>query len=118
KAMRRGKNGVAVRRDPPRLILAQQFGRRLPTRLTLIIDVCNLLTVSVPHDETVRGYFGRPGCGKAAARHCESMISRLTLVGDALDHWLSPEFPKRPSCRKISSRYADHALRRSKQLRA
>jgi len=39
-----------VRRDPPRLIFAEQLSRRSPPRLTFIIHVGNLLTVGVTHD--------------------------------------------------------------------
>jgi hypothetical protein len=36
---------------PPRLILAEQLGRRSPPRLTLIIDVAQRLTAGVTHDK-------------------------------------------------------------------
>ena len=39
-----------VRRDPARLILRQQLGRRPSPRLILVIDVSELLSVSVTYD--------------------------------------------------------------------
>ena len=54
-----------VRRDPARLILRQQLGRRPSPRLILVIDVSELLSVSVPHDVVVRLWFGGPRCGEA-----------------------------------------------------
>ena len=58
-----------VRRDPPHLVFGEQLGRRSPPRLTLIIDVGELLPVGVPHDETVRRYFRRPRRREAAGGH-------------------------------------------------
>src|SRR5262249_5381464 len=58
-----------------------------PSRLTLIIDVGNLLTVSVPHYETVRGYFGRPR-SEAAFGHklwMEEAINHRHDDGDGHD---------------------------------
>jgi hypothetical protein len=55
-----------IRCNPSRLIFTEQFGRRAPSRLTLIIDVAQCLTVGVAHDETVRRYFGGPRRREAA----------------------------------------------------
>ena len=57
-----------IGRDPPRLILGERLGRGAPARFVLVIDVSELMFVSVTHDETVRRYFGRPGRREAAGR--------------------------------------------------
>ena len=40
-----------VRRDPPRLVFGEQFGRRLPSGLLLEIDIRQLLPGVVDHDK-------------------------------------------------------------------
>jgi hypothetical protein len=53
---------------PPRLIFAKQLGRRAPSRLTLIINVAQRLTIGVAHDEAVGRDFGSPRRREAARR--------------------------------------------------
>src|SRR5262249_39024735 len=57
-----------VRRNPARLVLAEQLGRRAPPRFALVINVCDLLPVGVTHDETVGCDFGSPWRREAALR--------------------------------------------------
>src|SRR5215467_4042225 len=47
-----------VRRDPARLVFAEQLGRRSPARFAFVIDIPNLLPASVTHDEAVGRDFG------------------------------------------------------------
>ena len=55
-----------IRRDPPRLVLGEELGRRPPVRLIGIIDVGKLLSVRVAYDVVVRLQLGRPRGREAA----------------------------------------------------
>ena len=50
-----------VGRNPPGLILGQQLGRRIGDPAHLIIDVEELLSGAVLHDESGAGVLDRPG---------------------------------------------------------
>jgi hypothetical protein len=39
-----------VRRDPPRFVLGEQFGRRAATGLVFVVDVCQPLPITVSDD--------------------------------------------------------------------
>jgi hypothetical protein len=52
--------------NPSRLILAQQLGRRLPSRLILKIDVSQFLAVAVGHDKASFQYLDGPRWREAA----------------------------------------------------
>ena len=64
----------AVRRDPPRLVLAEQLSCRAATGFALKINVAQCLTVGVPHDETVRRDFGSPAAGSGELLTCALFI--------------------------------------------
>jgi hypothetical protein len=64
---------LAAYRDAPRLILAEQLGRRPPPRLILEIDIGKLLSVTVAHDEAgVVVFLDSPGWREAAGRHFDT----------------------------------------------
>ena len=49
------------------LVLGEQLARRSPSRLTFIIDVRNLLTVGVTHDENLVSI--------GVSKHCANRVS-------------------------------------------
>jgi hypothetical protein len=58
-----------TRRDPPRLVLGEHLRRRSPTGLFLKIDIGELLTVAVLHDEAgIVVFLDRPGRREATGR--------------------------------------------------
>ena len=55
-----------IHRNPPRLVLGEELGRRPPVRLIGIIDVGKLLSVRVAYDVVVRLQLGIPRGQEAA----------------------------------------------------
>ena len=72
-------NLAGIRRNSSRLILRQQLRRRSLIRIIRIINVRNLLPVSVPHDVVVRLEFGGPRRREIAGRGraCVSLVYNL-----------------------------------------
>src|SRR6266576_3122377 len=70
-----------VHRNAPRFIFAEQLCCRAAAGLAFIIDIAQLLTVGVTHNETGWRYFGSPGRREAASGgHRLENFENLQLV--------------------------------------
>jgi hypothetical protein len=83
-----GRGRERIRGNPSRLIPRQQLRR---CRFIRIIDVSNLLPVSVTHDVVVRLYFGGPWCGEATREGMatKKATKKATRLSDGLSYALA-----------------------------
>ena len=73
-----------IRRDPSRLVFAEQLSRRSPPRLILEIDIGERLSVVVAHDEVGVQFIDEPGRWEAAGCICCGAAGPARVAGHFL----------------------------------